>query len=74
MAQTKKCSSCNELKPTTKFSKCKKRKDGLQHHCKDCQTTRTSALVKADRDNLKKELAPLGYEYKGGADGFLIKI
>ena len=25
-------------------------------------------------NNLKKELAPLGYEYKGGADGFLIKI
>lgn len=25
-------------------------------------------------NNLKKELAPLGYEYKGGSDGFLIKI
>jgi hypothetical protein len=25
-------------------------------------------------NNLKKELALLGYEYKGGADGFLIKI
>jgi hypothetical protein len=25
-------------------------------------------------NNLKKELAPLGYEYKGGYDGFLIKI
>ena len=66
MAQTKKCSSCNELKPTTKFSKCKKRKDGLQHHCKDCQTTRTSALVKADRDGSIYSITnPLGEVYTG---------
>jgi hypothetical protein len=62
----KKCSSCNELKSTTKFSKNKKTKDGLQHHCKSCQTKRTSALVKADRDGSIYSITnPLGEVYTG---------
>ena len=47
MASTKKCSSCSELKSTTQFSKYKKGKDGLQPHCKQCQSSRTSKLTNA---------------------------
>jgi hypothetical protein len=66
MAQTKLCSSCNELKPTTKFSKHKKNKDGLQCHCKSCQNKRVSALVKADRDGSIYSITnPLGEVYTG---------
>ena len=70
MAKTKTCSSCNELKSTTKFSMNKKTKDGLQYHCKDCQTTRTrpltSKLLKADKDGVIYTITnPLGEVYIG---------
>ena len=66
MAQTKKCSSCNELKSTTQFSKYKKGKDGLQPHCKVCQSVRTAALVKADKDGIIYTITnPLGEVYTG---------
>jgi hypothetical protein len=70
MAKTKKCSSCKELKSTTKFSKYKSSKDGLQPHCKDCQSTRTrpitDKLLKADKDGVIYTITnPLGEIYVG---------
>jgi hypothetical protein len=70
MAKTKKCSSCNELKSTTEFSKYKLAKDGMQPHCKDCQTTRTrpltNKLLKADKHGVIYTITnPLGEIYIG---------
>jgi hypothetical protein len=66
----KKCSSCNELKSTTKFSKQTKSKDGLQPHCKECQSIRTNPLVKALQKADKNAVIyaitnPLGEVYIG---------
>jgi hypothetical protein len=36
MALVKQCYNCGKTKPTTEFSKCKARKDGLQNRCKSC--------------------------------------
>jgi hypothetical protein len=66
MAKTKKCSSCNELKSTTQFSKRKLAKDGLQHHCKECQSVRTFKLTKSDKDGIIYTITnPLGEVYIG---------
>jgi hypothetical protein len=66
MAQVKKCSSCNELKPTTQFSKSKSCKDGLQYHCKDCQHERTQVLLKANKNGIiYRIINPLGETYIG---------
>lgn len=70
MAKTKKCSSCNELKLTTQFSKYKRTKDGLQAHCKHCQSIRTrpltEALLKADKNGcIYKITNPEGETYIG---------
>jgi hypothetical protein len=70
MAKTKTCSSCNELKSTTKFSKYKSAKDGLQPHCKECQSSRTrpitNKLLKADKDGVIYTITnPLGETYVG---------
>jgi hypothetical protein len=70
MAKTKKCSSCKEQKPTTQFSKYKLSKDGLQPHCKECQSSRTrpitNKLLKADKDGLIYTITnPLGETYVG---------
>lgn len=40
---TKQCNKCGEVKDTTKFSKCSRKKDGLQPRCKECNK----------KDNLK---------------------
>ena len=66
----KTCSSCKELKPTTKFSKYSKSKDGLQPHCKECQSTRTrpitNKLTKADKDGVIYTITnPIGEVYCG---------
>ena len=66
----KKCSSCNELKSTTKFSKYTKAKDGLQAHCKECQAIRTAPLSKelhkANKNGLIYTITnPLGEVYIG---------
>jgi hypothetical protein len=34
--QTKYCTGCREDLPTTQFSKCSRRDDGLQYKCKEC--------------------------------------
>lgn len=66
----KKCSSCGELKSTTQFSKYKSSKDGLQPHCKGCQSTRTKPFVKelnkANKDGVIYTITnPLGEVYIG---------
>jgi hypothetical protein len=62
----KKCSSCNELKSTTKFSKYKLSKDGLQPHCKQCQSVRTKAVNKADREGMIYTITnPISEVYTG---------
>jgi len=38
MVESKKCSSCKELKLTTEFAKNKSRKDGLNGQCKKCMS------------------------------------
>lgn len=66
MALTKKCSSCNELKSTTQFSKSKSCKDGLQYHCKECQHERTQVLLKANKNGIiYRIINPLGETYIG---------
>jgi hypothetical protein len=62
----KKCSSCNELKSTTKFSKYKLSKDGLQPHCKQCQSVRTKAVNKADKEGIIYTITnPISEVYTG---------
>lgn len=34
--QTKRCSTCKEIKPVSEFNKNRSAKDGLQKQCKDC--------------------------------------
>ena len=33
----KRCGRCGEVKPISDFNKCKRKSDGLQNYCKDCQ-------------------------------------
>ena len=62
----KKCSSCNELKFTTEFSKYKSSKDGLQPHCKECQSVRTKAANKADKEGMIYTITnPISEVYTG---------
>jgi hypothetical protein len=70
MAKKKTCSSCKEQKLTTQFSKYKSAKDGLQPHCKECQSTRTrpitNKLLKADKDGVIYTITnPIGEVYSG---------
>lgn len=62
----KRCSSCNELKSTTKFYKAKKSKDGLQYRCKDCSDKTSKKLLKGDKAAIiYKIVNPLGETYTG---------
>lgn len=36
MQYKKQCTFCREMKDTTKFHRCEKNPDGLQHRCKPC--------------------------------------
>ena len=66
MAKTKKCSSCNELKSTTEFSKQTKAKDGLQSYCKVCLTIRSNELTKSgNTGSIYKITNPEGKCYIG---------
>lgn len=76
MARTKKCSSCNELKPTTQFSKHSKHADGLQYHCKqcnkavnDCRNNETDYhhnYMRSDKDGIIYTIInPIGETYTG---------
>ena len=64
------CGSCNHSKPTTQFSKYKRSKDGLQPHCKSCQSIRTlpltNELLKANKNGIIYRIVnPLGETYIG---------
>ena len=49
---TKTCTNCGVEKPTSGFSKDKKRKDNLQPHCKDCY--KVYRVENAERISIKK--------------------
>jgi hypothetical protein len=64
------CGSCNHSKHTTQFSKYKRSKDGLQPHCKECQSIRTrpltNELLKANKNGIIYRIVnPLGETYIG---------
>jgi hypothetical protein len=64
------CGSCKHSKPTTQFSKYKRSKDGLQPHCKVCQSIRTrpltNELLKANKNGIIYRIVnPLGETYIG---------
>jgi hypothetical protein len=64
------CGSCNHSKSTTQFSKYKRSKDGLQPHCKQCQSIRTlpltKELLKANKNGIIYRIVnPLGETYIG---------
>lgn len=42
----KKCTKCKEIKPITEFSKNKGAPDGLQYHCKECQSKASMKLYR----------------------------
>lgn len=64
--QTKKCSCCNELKPTTEFWKHQKTKDGLQGYCKPCGTTKSNRYtLKTTIGSIYKITNPEGISYIG---------
>lgn len=52
---SKTCSTCNETKPITKFSKDKTRKDGLRYSCKDCINGWNKEYYAADRERINKQ-------------------
>lgn len=54
---SKYCPKCETKKPASEFSKCNRRKDGLQYHCKDCNR----------KGNKKfREQNPLYWDYEVG--------
>ena len=64
------CGSCKHSKSTTQFSKYKRSKDGLQPHCKECQSIRTrpltNELLKANKNGIiYRIINPLGETYIG---------
>lgn len=74
MANQKKCSKCNELKPTHEFSKYTKSKDGLQPYCKICNKKINDSKnpvyytehLKANKNGLIYRIVnPLGETYIG---------
>lgn len=54
---TKHCYSCKKTKPTSEFSKCRSRKDGLQPKCKECN--------KKDNKQFREE-KPEYWSYENG--------
>jgi hypothetical protein len=74
MANQKKCSKCDELKPTTQFSKFTNSKDGLQGYCKSCNKKINDSknplyyteYLKADKNgSIYRIVNPLGETYIG---------
>jgi hypothetical protein len=74
MANQKKCSKCDELKPTQEFSKYTKSKDGLQGYCKSCNKKINDSknpayyteYLKADKNgSIYRIVNPLGETYIG---------
>ena len=45
---TKRCSKCSTDKPVTEFSKSRRKKDGLQPYCRECNVAQKTEWVKND--------------------------
>jgi len=54
----KHCNQCGVLKQSSEFSKCRRRKDGLQPKCKECN--------KKDNKKFRTEIQPDYYSYING--------
>jgi hypothetical protein len=62
----KKCSKCNELKPTQQFSKSTKNKSGLQGYCTDCKKIVHNEYMKSNKNGIIYRIVnPLGETYIG---------
>lgn len=51
--ETKICSNCGQEKPISEFPKCKRNKDGLDTHCKECRNAKNKAYREANKDKVK---------------------
>ena len=51
--ETKICSNCDQEKPISEFPKCKRNKDGLDTHCKECRNAKNKAYREANKDKVK---------------------
>lgn len=52
--ETKICSNCNQEKPISEFPKCKRNKDGLDTHCKDCRNKKNKAYREKNKEKVKE--------------------
>lgn len=80
MLMTKRCGKCGETKTADEFSPDRRRKDGLQSHCKECKKAKEAARRAADPDkasavsaayraaNPDKEKARFAARRAGGRD------
>jgi len=50
----KRCHKCRRWKPESKFSKKRKRKDGLQQYCKECSSKVTRRYYRQNRKSVRK--------------------
>lgn len=50
--ETKICSNCGQEKPISEFPKCKRNKDGLDTHCKECRNAKNKAYREANKDKV----------------------
>lgn len=50
----KRCSKCNEIKPTVDFNKCNSSKDGFQYKCRTCESLYYGENIKRVRERSKK--------------------
>ena len=55
--QTKRCSSCGEIKPVAEFYKDDNASDGLKSHCKACHRAKVNSRQKERREAAKAERA-----------------
>jgi len=49
------CSSCQKLKPATRFRKCARSSDGLRSRCKDCQKLQEREYRQVNRNRLREK-------------------
>ena len=50
--ETKICSNCGQEKPISEFPKCKRNKDGLDTHCKECRNAKNKVYREANKDKV----------------------
>lgn len=52
--ETKICSNYKQEKPISEFPKCKRNKDGLDTHCKDCRNKKNKAYREKNKEKVKE--------------------